>query len=97
MSESFTDLSVADRAESLQVVQGALSSAAEHGLDVVHLPEMPFPWVSHHFIKLQSEHKISTFLHTRWELLVLHCAIMFIQQNHTGKNTLECLFIAFFL
>lgn len=53
VSERVTDLSVADRAESLQVVQGALASSTEHWLDVVHLPEMPFPWVSYHFIKLQ--------------------------------------------
>lgn len=84
-SESCTDLSVTDCAERLQVVQGALPSSTEHRLDVVHLPEMSLPWGSYHFIELQREHKISTFLHTRWELLVLHCVIMFIQQNHREK------------
>lgn len=64
VSESFTDLSVTDCAECLQVVQGALPSSAEHWLDVVHLPELPFPRVSYHLIKLQQEHKISTSKHT---------------------------------
>lgn len=64
VSESFTDLSVTDCAESLQVVQEALPSSTEHWLDVVHLPEMPFRRVSYHFIKLQQEHKISTSKHT---------------------------------
>ena len=52
VSASITDLSVADCAEGLQVVQGALPSSTRHGLDVVHLPEMPFPWVSYQLIKL---------------------------------------------
>ena len=52
VSASITDLSVADCAEGLQVVQGALPSSTRYGLDVVHLPEMPFPWASYHLIKL---------------------------------------------
>lgn len=53
VSSSATDLSVTDGAECLQVVQGALSSSTGHWPDVIHLPEMPFPRVSYHFIKLQ--------------------------------------------
>lgn len=85
MSASSTDLFVTDRAQSLQVVQRALSASPRHWLDVVHLPEMPFAWVSYHFIKLKKEHRISSFQHALWELLVLHCEIMFIQQNHGEK------------
>lgn len=61
MCRSLTDLFVTDGAESLQVVQGALPSSHEHWPDVVHLPEVPFPRASDHFIKLQQEHEISTF------------------------------------
>lgn len=57
-----TDLSVTDCAERLQVVQGALSSSSEHRPDVVHLPEVPFPGGSDHFVELQEEPRISVFV-----------------------------------
>lgn len=88
-----TDLSVTDCAESLQVVQGALSSSSEHRPDVVHLPEVPFPGGSDHFVKLQAEPRISTFVHT-----LRDCGFGIVRHVYTaesGKNTLGWVFIAF--
>lgn len=48
-----TDLPVAGCAQSLKVLQGALSSSAVHGLDVVHLPELPCHRAPDHLIQLQ--------------------------------------------
>lgn len=63
-----TDLSVADRTQSLKVPQGALSSSAVNRPDVIHLPELTFCWVCYNFIQLQEKGKImetlDTFLQT---------------------------------
>jgi len=50
---SRTDLSVADRAQRLKVLQGALSSSAVDGLDVVDLPELAFCRVGYDVVQLQ--------------------------------------------
>lgn len=47
---------VADGAERLQVVQKALSSSAVHRLDVIHLPEVAFDWVTDHLVQLSHTH-----------------------------------------
>lgn len=89
-----TDLSVADCAEGLQVVQGALPSPTRHGPDVVRLPEEPFPWAAYHLVELQQEHSVSKLQHTLWGLLALNRAVMFTQQNHRAKYV-GWFFIAF--
>lgn len=48
-----TDLSVADRAQSLKVFQGALPSSTINRLDVIHLPEVTFCGICYNFIQLQ--------------------------------------------
>ena len=45
---------VADGAERLQVVQGALSSSAVDRPDVVHLPEIPFDRRADHLVQLRA-------------------------------------------
>lgn len=49
---------VADGAKRLQVVQKALSSSTVHWLDVVHLPEVAFYWVTDHLVQLEHKHII---------------------------------------
>lgn len=48
-----TDLPVAGCAQGLQVLQGALSSSTVHGLDVIHLPELPLRRAPDHLVQLQ--------------------------------------------
>lgn len=48
-----TDLPVAGCAQGLQVLQGALSSSTVHGLDVIHLPELPLCRAPDHLVQLQ--------------------------------------------
>lgn len=50
---------VADGAESLQVVQRALSSSAVDRPDVVDLPEIPFDRSAYHLVQLET--------HTEWD------------------------------
>lgn len=83
MNRKGPHLSVTDGAERLQVVQGALSSPSEHRPDVVHLPEVPFPGGSDHFVELQPEQG-QRFVHTQQERWGLCCVVMFTQQSQ-GK------------
>lgn len=48
---------VADRAERLQVIQGALSSSAVHRPDVVNLPEIPLHRSADHLVQLKTRVK----------------------------------------
>lgn len=55
---------VADGAQRLQVVQGALSSAAVDRPDVVHLPEVPLDRSADHLVQLETG---PSFLKSPWK------------------------------